>query len=169
MDRKATKKALKTGDIVEHTIRSYTKIGMPELPLPTAYCNVTLEDGTVDKRPILPENYDDITLFHEENGKPVDFGRRVKMRITDDTHDSYYLAHYYMKDEPEPITPPPNPEPKGIFNFKYVLEGKVQENKMHLELIGSFNGVEKLRIPGPDSSIEHSKLLEKLLDIVYNH
>jgi hypothetical protein len=129
-------KALKQGDLVEHTIRSYRKEGSL-VEIPTAYCNeIVADNGAVDTRPILPINYDDIILFHED-GKPFHFGRRVKMRITDDTHENYYLAHYYVND---PKDEKPNESTREI---KYEIVGKLRSNKLSFSLKAFSEKVER--------------------------
>jgi len=105
MISKSNLKALKEGDVVEHTIRMYQK-DIAGNYLPTAYCNEMLPDGTMDKRPILPINSDDVVLFEDhvakyENGKlinPYHYGQKIRMRIVDASNDNYYLAYYYVSE-----------------------------------------------------------------------
>lgn len=99
MKERSSLKALKEGNMVYHTIRTYEKpIGENGIEiLPTAYCNEILPDNTMDKRPILPINSDAIVLF--KDGKKLHYGRKVWMRIVDASHDNYYLAYYYVNED----------------------------------------------------------------------
>ncbi len=143
MKERSELKALKEGDVVTHTIRSYVKPVSENVKevLPTAYCNEILPDNTIDKRPILPINSDSVIL--EKNGKPYHLGKKVRMRIVDTSNDTYYLAYYYM-DEIE--------EDKEVLykylanleehSFKMILDGTVKANEVVCVLTATYENGE---------------------------